>query len=105
MASRDGAPAGQAAPLVDTVPPLASPTPKAPTATSPTAPPETESYRRRRTYIILAFWVIIAFLGLPIWWKTMSIYRANLPLSEMNEWAEGKVCLLVAHHHGELFPC
>jgi phosphatidylinositol glycan class S len=45
-----------------------------------------------RTKVILAFWAVIVFLGLPMWWKTTSIYRANLPISEMNEWAEGKVC-------------
>lgn len=44
-----------------------------------------------RTKVILAFWAIIIFMGLPMWWKTTSIYRAKLPLEKMNEWAEGKV--------------
>jgi len=42
-------------------------------------------------FIILSFWVLIVLLGLPIWWKTTSIYRSDLPLTEMMEWADGKV--------------
>ncbi|KAK3939176.1 hypothetical protein QBC46DRAFT_290968 [Diplogelasinospora grovesii] len=55
-------------------------------------PPEKPSDIRRRTWVILTFWAIVVFLGLPIWWKTTTIYRANLPLSEMLEWADGKAC-------------
>lgn len=49
-----------------------------------------------RTKVILAFWAVVVFLGLPMWWKTTSIYRANLPIEEMNEWAEGRVCKQVS---------
>jgi phosphatidylinositol glycan class S len=41
--------------------------------------------------VIAAFWVVIIFLGFPIWWKTTSIYRAHLPIEEMVDWADGKV--------------
>jgi phosphatidylinositol glycan class S len=53
-------------------------------------PPEsTESIWLRR-FAILSFWVVVVFLGLPIWLKTTAIYRAELPLQEMTDWAEGK---------------
>lgn len=54
-------------------------------------PPEKPSDVRRRSYVILSFWLIVLCLGLPIWWKTTTIYRAELPLDEMMEWADGKV--------------
>lgn len=56
-----------------------------------TAPPEKPSDIRRRSHIILSFWLIVLCLGLPIWWKTTTIYRADLPLQEMLDWADGKV--------------
>lgn len=55
-------------------------------------PPEPRDHIRRRLYIILSFWAIVIFLGLPIWRWSTSIYRAKLPLREMMEWADGKVC-------------
>ena len=55
------------------------------------APPEKQSDIRRRTYVVLSFWALIIFVGLPIWWNTTAIYRAHLPLSSMIEWADGKV--------------
>jgi phosphatidylinositol glycan class S len=42
-------------------------------------------------FAILSFWVVVIFLGLPIWLKTTAIYRAELPLQEMTAWAEGRV--------------
>lgn len=54
-------------------------------------PPEKPSDIRRRTFVVISFWVIIVFLGLPIWWKTTAIYRAHLPLSSMMDWADGRV--------------
>ena len=56
-------------------------------------PPEKPSDIRRRGAVILSFWLIVGLLGLPIWWYTTTIYRANLPLDEMMEWADGKVCM------------
>lgn len=54
-------------------------------------PPEKPSETNRRSYIILSYWLIVLFLGLPIWWKTTAIYRASLPLDGMIQWSEGKV--------------
>ncbi|KAL3957995.1 hypothetical protein ACCO45_008573 [Purpureocillium lilacinum] len=50
------------------------------------------SETRRRSYIVLSFWLIVLVLGLPIWWKTTTIYRADLPLDRMLQWADGKAC-------------
>ncbi|KAI9702327.1 MAG: GPI transamidase component [Candelina mexicana] len=55
-------------------------------------PPERPESIRVRTFVILSFWALVIFLGLPIWWKTTTIYRANLPLQQMMEWADGKAC-------------
>ena len=53
-------------------------------------PPEKPSDIRRRSFVILSFWLIVICLGLPIWWMTTTIYRANLPLDSMMQWADGK---------------
>ncbi|KAK4223965.1 phosphatidylinositol-glycan biosynthesis class S protein [Podospora fimiseda] len=55
-------------------------------------PAEKPSDIRRRGYVILSFWLIVLLLGLPIWWKTTTIYRADLPLQEMLDWSDGKAC-------------
>ncbi|KAM0424186.1 hypothetical protein ACHAPT_010556 [Fusarium lateritium] len=55
-------------------------------------PTEKPSDITRRTRVVVSFWLIVLCLGLPIWWKTTTIYRANLPLDGMLEWAEGKAC-------------
>lgn len=57
-------------------------------------PPEKKDAVWTRTKVILSFWAVVIFLGLPVWWKTTSIYRASLPLEEMMSWAEGRVCFL-----------
>ncbi len=54
-------------------------------------PPESPSEIRTRTLVVAAFWAVVIFLGLPVWWWTTSIHRARLPLQEMLEWADGKV--------------
>lgn len=77
--------ASQPASAITTTP--ASPAPKDP-------PPEKEADIKQRGYFIFSFWLIVVLLGLPIWWKTTTIYRANLPLDGMLEWANGKVSLL-----------
>jgi phosphatidylinositol glycan class S len=57
------------------------------------APPETAEHTLRKRLIIFSFWAIIIFLGLPIWWRTTTVYRASLPLQQMLDWSDGKVCL------------
>lgn len=57
-------------------------------------PPEKPSDARRRTWVVLSFWSVVLFFGLPIWWITTSIYRAPLPVTEMLQWADGKVSFL-----------
>ncbi|KAL2268219.1 hypothetical protein VTJ83DRAFT_3065 [Remersonia thermophila] len=69
----------------------ASPVAAAPAARKE-APPEKPSDARRRSRIIFSFWLIVLLLGLPIWWKTTTIYRADLPLQEMLDWSDGKAC-------------
>lgn len=54
-------------------------------------PPEQPAHVFRRSLIIASFWLVVLCLGLPIWWKTTAIPRANLPLQQMMSWAEGKV--------------
>ncbi|CAG8437781.1 7769_t:CDS:10 [Diversispora eburnea] len=36
---------------------------------------------------MLSIWVII-IIGLPLWWKTTEIYRAQLPFAEIEEWSK-----------------
>lgn len=55
-------------------------------------PPEKPEAVRTRTKVIAAFWAVIIFLGFPIWWQTTSIHRARLPVHDMFDWANGKVC-------------
>lgn len=60
---------------------------KAPTA----PPPESKQSIWLRRAAIVSFWAVVVLLGLPVWWKTTAIYRAELPLQDMTDWAEGKV--------------
>lgn len=57
------------------------------------APPETVQHTLRRRLIIFSFWAVVIFLGLPIWWRTTTVYRATLPLQQMLDWSDGIVCL------------
>lgn len=54
-------------------------------------PAEAKESLWSRRYVILSFWLVAALLGLPVWLKTTAIYRAELPLQTMTDWAEGKV--------------
>jgi hypothetical protein len=58
-------------------------------------PPEKASAIRTRRIIIFAFWTVVATLGLPHWIWTTSIYRSELPVEQMTQWAEGHVGVLV----------
>ncbi|KAL4944068.1 hypothetical protein BDV06DRAFT_188245 [Aspergillus oleicola] len=62
------------------------------TSVSTLPPPENPSAIQTRFKVVIAFWAVILFLGFPIWWKTTSIYRAELPTQEMLDWAGGKSC-------------
>ncbi|KAL4928285.1 GPI-anchor transamidase GPI17 [Aspergillus undulatus] len=62
------------------------------TSASTLPPPEKPSAIQQRFKVVAAFWAVILFLGFPIWWKTTSIYRAELPVQEMLDWAGGKSC-------------
>ncbi|KAF2402911.1 hypothetical protein EJ06DRAFT_541738 [Trichodelitschia bisporula] len=57
-------------------------------------PPDSWENILTRRLVLFSFWAVILFLGLPIWWKTTTIYRAPLPLHQMQDWADGKVCRL-----------
>lgn len=54
-------------------------------------PPESVEEIKIRSLVIVSFWAIVLFLGLPIWWRTTAIYRARLPLNQMMDWADGRV--------------
>ncbi|KAL1587437.1 hypothetical protein WHR41_03882 [Cladosporium halotolerans] len=56
------------------------------------APPESPGSVWTRRIIILAFWAVVATLGLPHWIWTTSIYRAELPAEQMTRWSEGHAC-------------
>ncbi|KAK0268768.1 GPI transamidase component [Friedmanniomyces endolithicus] len=60
--------------------------------TKPTPPTESPRTLLTRRTIVFSFWAIVLCLGLPHWLWTTSTYRASLPLSTMNDWAEGKAC-------------
>ncbi|KAL2060698.1 hypothetical protein VTL71DRAFT_9339 [Oculimacula yallundae] len=55
-------------------------------------PPESPESIRLRTWVIISFWATIIFVGLPIWWRTTTIHRENLPLDQMMDWADGRAC-------------
>lgn len=62
-------------------------------------PPETQESIFTRRLVVFSFWAVVIFLGLPIWWKTTSIYRANLPVQTMMDWADNRVwCEARARH-------
>jgi phosphatidylinositol glycan class S len=88
------APTGADASLAAELKPTSSPSPSMPTtatALTKQPPPETRESLWLRRLSILSFWLVVVFLGLPIWLKTTAIYRAELPLQDMTDWAEGKV--------------
>ncbi|KAK1814182.1 GPI transamidase component [Friedmanniomyces endolithicus] len=58
----------------------------------PTPPTESPRTLLTRRTIVFSFWAVVLGLGLPHWLWTTSTYRASLPLSTMNDWAEGKAC-------------
>ncbi|KAJ5025493.1 phosphatidylinositol-glycan biosynthesis class S protein [Bipolaris maydis] len=69
-----------------------SETPKLAAKAQRQPPPETKESLWLRRWSIVSFWAVVLLLGLPVWLKTTAIYRAELPLQEMTDWAEAKVC-------------
>ncbi|KAI5777387.1 phosphatidylinositol-glycan biosynthesis class S protein [Geopyxis carbonaria] len=53
---------------------------------------DNSSHANTRSYVIISFWIVVVGLGLPLWWITTSIYRAPLPLEEMQSWADSRAC-------------
>ncbi|CAG8467974.1 2534_t:CDS:2 [Funneliformis mosseae] len=45
-----------------------------------------ENIDKIRRLIIASFYIVI-LLGLPLWWKTTEVYRAQLPFAEIEEWS------------------
>lgn len=68
-----------------------SPTTTGPIVSQKLPPPESKESLWLRRSAILSFWAVALLLGLPVWLKTTAIYRADLPLQEMTNWAERKV--------------
>ncbi|CAG8612064.1 1296_t:CDS:2 [Paraglomus brasilianum] len=54
---------------------------------------ETDTDRTRRL-IIASFWTVI-LIGLPLWWKTTDVYRAQLPFTEIEQWSRWEASNLV----------
>ncbi|KAI7895070.1 phosphatidylinositol-glycan biosynthesis class S protein [Mucor mucedo] len=42
-------------------------------------------------WVVFAFWSVV-LLGLPFWWKTTEVYRANLPFTEIDAWQTKQAC-------------
>jgi hypothetical protein len=64
-------------------------------ASAESPPPEKANAIWTRRIIIFAFWAVVATLGLPHWIWTTSIYRSELPMEQMTQWAEGQVGVFV----------
>ncbi|KAL3280867.1 hypothetical protein HHI36_004095 [Cryptolaemus montrouzieri] len=47
-------------------------------------PLEDEQSSKYRTYSILSYFIVLVIIGLPVWWYTTRVYRADLPLVEMS---------------------
>ncbi|KAG0278990.1 GPI transamidase component [Linnemannia exigua] len=41
--------------------------------------------------VILSVWAVV-LLGLPLWWKTTRVYRAELPYDSIEQWNQWKTC-------------
>jgi phosphatidylinositol glycan class S len=46
--------------------------------------------------VVFAFWSFV-LLGLPFWWKTTEVYRANLPFAEIDAWQSKQVPIRETH--------
>lgn len=43
--------------------------------------------------VILSVWAVV-LLGLPLWWTTTRVYRAELPYESINKWKQWEVMYL-----------
>ncbi|KAG0035105.1 hypothetical protein BGZ81_000659 [Podila clonocystis] len=59
------------------------------TATSMTA--KAPGTNRTRQLVLLSVWTVV-LLGLPLWWKTTRVYRAELPYQDIEQWSQWKAC-------------
>ncbi|KAG0094019.1 hypothetical protein BGZ92_010031 [Podila epicladia] len=50
-----------------------------------------EIVSRTRQLVLLSVWTVV-LLGLPLWWKTTRVYRAELPYQDINQWSQWKAC-------------
>ena len=87
----DGEGFSESSTALDDKPAISSRTEISKVASKKQPPPESTENTRVRQWVIISFWAIVIFFGLPTWWWTTSIHRAYLPLQEMKDWAEGKV--------------
>ncbi|KAF9178740.1 GPI transamidase component [Haplosporangium sp. Z 11] len=46
---------------------------------------------RTRRLVLLSVWAVV-LLGLPLWWKTTRVYRAELPYDDIEQWNGWKTC-------------
>ncbi|KAK9465340.1 phosphatidylinositol-glycan biosynthesis class S protein [Lipomyces arxii] len=46
--------------------------------------PESQDAISLRRKVVLAFWAVFLFLGIPLWFKTTTIHRTPLPLKELS---------------------
>ncbi|KAI5289896.1 GPI transamidase component [Ascosphaera aggregata] len=53
-------------------------------------PTENPAAIKTRLSVVLSFWAVVVFLGLPLWWKTTTVHREDIPMQEMQDWANGK---------------
>ncbi|KAI9496455.1 phosphatidylinositol-glycan biosynthesis class S protein [Zychaea mexicana] len=44
--------------------------------------------------VVASFWAFF-LIGLPFWWKTTEVYRANLPFADIESWRTGQSCSFV----------
>ncbi|KAL9061106.1 MAG: hypothetical protein Q9162_000251 [Coniocarpon cinnabarinum] len=61
------------------------------TATKKPPSESRESVNVRRS-VLVSFWLLVLCVGVPFWWQTTTVYRANLPYSTMDAWASGSAC-------------
>ncbi|KAF9407474.1 GPI transamidase component, partial [Podila epigama] len=49
------------------------------------------SIDRTRRLVLLSVWTVV-LLGVPLWWKTTRVYRAELPQEDIEKWSRWEPC-------------